>query len=72
MRMISSRINGRVMDACINGYSCLRSVQLWKERNARVFRDDDSTTQQVLMKIRQDADLWISAGAKELGRLRGE
>jgi hypothetical protein len=43
--------------------------QLWKERNARVFDRRSATVAMVLDRIRAEADLWITAGARKLGSL---
>lgn len=47
----------------------LISWQLWNERNGRVFRNEASTMQALLQKIKDEACRWIAAGAKDLGRL---
>lgn len=46
--------------------------QLWKERNARVFRDAVSLPAELLQRIKKEGDEWIMAGAKNLGCLFGE
>lgn len=43
--------------------------QLWKERNARVFRSKAATTQGLVQVIREEAIMWIRAGAMHLGSL---
>jgi hypothetical protein len=43
--------------------------ELWKERNARFFRNEAATNAQFIAKIKQIADLWIEAGARHLGEL---
>nr|TKW16747.1 hypothetical protein SEVIR_5G319750v2 [Setaria viridis] len=48
----------------------LTSWEVWKERNKRVFRDGASTMQDLLSKIRAEADLWILAGNAALESLR--
>ena len=50
----------------------LVSWHIWKERNARLFRGDSLDHQQLLRKIKTDADMWVAAGAKSLGSLLGE
>jgi len=40
--------------------------ELWKERNARLFRNEAATSVQLLATIKQIADLWIEAGARHL------
>jgi hypothetical protein len=46
----------------------LISWEVWKERNARVFRNDASTTMMVI-EIKEEALLWSYAGAKALGNV---
>lgn len=48
----------------------LVSWHIWKERNARVFRNEEEQLQQLLTTIKFEADLWITAGARHLGCLR--
>jgi hypothetical protein len=43
--------------------------ELWKERNARCFRGANTHLSAVKDTIKQQAELWIFAGAKRLGRL---
>jgi hypothetical protein len=43
--------------------------EIWKERNARVFRHKLSPTFVILDKIKGEARLWVLAGAKGLGNL---
>jgi hypothetical protein len=47
----------------------LISWEIWKERNARVFRNTFSTLKAVLGKIKVEARLWSLAGAKALSVL---
>ena len=42
---------------------------LWKERNARVFRNTELQPNALLRSIRQDGESWIAAGATKLGCL---
>jgi hypothetical protein len=42
---------------------------IWKERNSRHFDHKTESVQVVLGKIKAEADLWIAAGARELGGL---
>jgi hypothetical protein len=44
-------------------------LHLWKEKNARVFDRASATPLVVLGRIKEDVDLWVAAGARELGRL---
>ncbi|KAF8772420.1 hypothetical protein HU200_005781 [Digitaria exilis] len=45
------------------------SWQLWKERNAWVFRGAESQPAELLRRIQKEGEDWISAGAKHLGCL---
>ena len=47
----------------------LMAWEIWKERNARVFRNTASTANMVITKIREEAVLWGLAGAKALSTL---
>jgi hypothetical protein len=44
----------------------LVSWQVWKERNARCFRQAPSSMNELLQIIKAEADRWIEAGAKGL------
>ena len=44
----------------------LISWELWKERNARVFRNTSTPSMIIVDKILDEASLWVSAGAKGL------
>lgn len=44
----------------------LISWQLWKERNARCFRNGSSSIQELIQVIKLEADRWIQAGAAGL------
>ena len=41
--------------------------EVWKERNARVFNRHETSTTMLMEKIKAEANLWITAGAKDLG-----
>jgi hypothetical protein len=43
--------------------------EIWKERNARVFRHKSSPSFAILDKIKCEARLWVLVGAKRLGDL---
>jgi hypothetical protein len=43
--------------------------EIWQEQNARVFRNKPSPTFVLLDKIKNEARLWVLAGAKGLGNL---
>uniref|UniRef100_A0ACD6AK31 Uncharacterized protein n=1 Tax=Avena sativa TaxID=4498 RepID=A0ACD6AK31_AVESA len=47
----------------------LVSWELWKERNARVFRGHSVTVDMMVTKIKNEARLWCFAGAKALSSL---
>jgi hypothetical protein len=47
----------------------LVSWEIWKERNARCFREAASTVDELLLVIKSQADQWIQAGAKDLRSL---
>jgi hypothetical protein len=42
---------------------------IWKERNARCFRETTSSVNEVLQLIKAKADRWIEAGARGLEAL---
>lgn len=44
----------------------LVSWEIWKERNARVFRNNASTLSMLVTKIKDEAAIWSLAGAKAL------
>jgi hypothetical protein len=48
----------------------LTSWELWKERNARCFRNSTAIVDDVLQIIRTEADRWIEAGAPGLRELQ--
>ena len=43
--------------------------EVWKERNARVFRNTASPTTIIVAKIKEEAHLWALAGANHLSEL---
>jgi hypothetical protein len=43
--------------------------EIWKERNARVFRNKLSSSVVIFELIKAEARLWILVGAKHLGDL---
>uniref|UniRef100_A0ACD5UMD8 Uncharacterized protein n=1 Tax=Avena sativa TaxID=4498 RepID=A0ACD5UMD8_AVESA len=43
--------------------------EIWKERNARVFRGHAVTVDMMVTKIKEEAQLWCFAGAKALSSL---
>jgi hypothetical protein len=52
-----------------NSIFVLVAWELWKERNARLFRGSATQPPQLLASIKHHAELWVQAGAKALGRL---
>jgi hypothetical protein len=44
-------------------------TEIWKERNARVFRNKLSPSFVIFELIKAEARLWVLAGAKRLGDL---
>jgi hypothetical protein len=53
----------------MSSLAMLVSWEVWKERNARVFRNHCSTVHMVATRIKNEATLWASAGAKTLGNV---
>jgi hypothetical protein len=47
----------------------LVACELWKERNVRCFRGANTQVADLLKLIKYEADMWIAAGAKNLGCL---
>jgi len=46
--------------------------ELWKERNARVFRRREASTLTLMTNIKAEAAAWMLAGAKDLALLLRE
>ena len=44
----------------------LVSWTIWKERNARCFRDASTIVSQLLQVIKAEAEIWIQAGVRDL------
>lgn len=44
----------------------LISWEVWKQRNARVFRNIASPTMIIVGKIKEEAQFWVIAGARDL------
>jgi hypothetical protein len=42
---------------------------IWKERNARCFKEATSSVNEVLQLVKAEADRWIEAGARRLEAL---
>jgi hypothetical protein len=47
----------------------LISWKFWKERNPRVFRNEASTSDMVVTKIKKEVAMWSLAGAKALSNV---
>ena len=47
----------------------LTTWEIWNERNARVFKKKFAPPQIVLERIKREARLWVTAGAKRLGEI---
>jgi hypothetical protein len=45
------------------------SWEIWKERNARIFRNQKSTSTMLTTKFKEDAAMWSLAGAKALSTI---
>ena len=52
-----------------DGMVLLVSWELWKERNRRTFDGANESTTQVLLRIRFEAEAYISAGFSKLAPL---
>nr|TKW36431.1 hypothetical protein SEVIR_2G439500v2 [Setaria viridis] len=50
----------------------LASWVIWKERNARIFNQKESTTTRVFRIFREDLACWMMAGAKHISLLAGQ
>nr|TKW25275.1 hypothetical protein SEVIR_3G108000v2 [Setaria viridis] len=66
------RLQPREMRRGIDTLFMLIIWHLWKERNAHLFHNSPSMVHQLLMSIREKAELWIQAGVHRLECLRGE
>lgn len=47
----------------------LVSQTIWRERNSRIFERKESTTNMMFHKVKDEAALWTTAGAKHLSVL---
>ena len=43
--------------------------EIWNERNARVFNKKFASPVVILEKIKREARMWVTAGAKHLGEI---
>jgi hypothetical protein len=77
MIILSSKINGpQLVDGFGSSTQCVQErftladhaylLGNFKERNARGFERKESTNARVLQKIKDEACLWVVAGAKHL------
>lgn len=64
--MTSGGVNNRKAVASL---VLLTSWEIWNERNARVFRNKFTSAQAILLKIKNEAKIWVLAGAKRLGEI---
>jgi hypothetical protein len=53
----------------LSSLALLDTWELWNERNARVFNNKHATVAVILEKIKNEARLWVTAGAKHLGKI---
>ena len=53
----------------IRSLSLLVIWEIWRERNARVFRKHETSVLRLLAKIKSEAAAWVKAGAKALESL---
>ena len=61
--------SGRYIKKAIVSVMMLVSWKIWKERNAKVFRNTATPTSVVVAKIKEEAHLWALAGARHLSTL---
>jgi len=47
----------------------LISWEIWKEQNDRIFNHHESSIPTIMAKIKNEASIWIAAGAKGLAAL---
>ena len=47
----------------------LISWTIWNERNARVFRHHATPSHVIIANLKEEAKLWVRAGAKHLGNV---
>jgi len=40
---------------------------IWKERNARIFDSKQLTVAELLLRVKDEADVWLLAGFKQIG-----
>jgi hypothetical protein len=64
--MMSSNMPNRKAVASL---MLLATWEIWNERNARVFRSKHMPPLVLLDKIKREARLWVTAGAKCLGNI---
>ena len=55
--------------AWLDSLFALISWEIWKESNARCFRDSTASANELLRIIKAEADRWIEAGAAGLRAL---
>ena len=55
--------------SAVRSLALLVTWEIWRERNARVFRKHETSVLGLLAKIKSEAAAWVSAGAKALESL---
>jgi hypothetical protein len=53
----------------ISSLTLLVTWEIWNERNARVFRNKQAPLHVVLDRVKSEARLWVTAGARHLGNI---
>lgn len=43
--------------------------EIWRERNARIFRGKEATTHQIINQVQDELGCWSLTGAKHVARL---
>ena len=52
---------------CFDSLVILTSWMIWKERNARIFDSKQLTVAELLLRVKDEADVWLLAGFKQIG-----
>jgi len=52
---------------CFDSLVILTSWMIWKERNARIFDSKQLTVAELLLRVKEEADVWLLAGFKQIG-----
>jgi hypothetical protein len=56
----------------ISSLTLLVTWEIWNERNARVFRNKQAPLHVVLDRVKSEARLWVTVGARHLGNIMSE